>query len=424
MNKIPVFFGALLLACLPLPQFAGEGGVGLGSLSAVFILSAFLTNAFVLFQKTKFAPKAVISEISSNFKPLDFAVLMLLAAAFVGTVSSYFLKASLSGFVKYLLYVLVYAAFALSLKDKNDFYILLLGALIGLFWSSLEGYKQYLFGAEQLATWEDPNMHPSQQLTRIYSTLLNPNLYAAYLLALWPLSLVAFKLSEQKLLKILGVVVALSTVFLVVQTGSRGAWIALAAQLALFAFAVARYKRSPLIISGMALGALGAGLYLLSKPAFWNRLTSIFSSYDHSSNSFRLHVWSACLRIIADNPIFGIGPGSKAFYLAYGIYMDSNYSALGAYSLILETGVELGLIGLAALGYLVFVIAKTGINLLKENQNSESLTIFLLLVSLLGLLINGLFDIVILRPQVQILLWFIIGTLRFYSIHENNRNQH
>lgn len=407
---------------LPLSQFAGEGGKGLGSLCAIFVLTSFSFKFYELFPQIK----AKNFSFLQSFNKIDLSICFLILSALIATVSSYFLKESLSGFIKYFLYFLIYISFVFCLKNRQSVYLLIGASLVGCFWVCWEGLNQVLFGAEQLATWEDPNLHPSQRLNRIYSTLLNPNLLSAYLIALWPLLLpFIFKNFSKLKLLIIGFA-ALLLVYLTFQTGSRGAWLALAGQFGLIGLILIIFYRNPFVISSFIGMSIAAFFYILSKAAILNRLISIFSSYDHSSNSFRLHVWQACLRLIADNPIFGIGVGSKAFYLAYAIYMDANYSALGAYSLFLEISVEMGLIGLAAFLYLIFIIAQKGIQAIQKlHKSSEDFVMILaILISLMGLLIDSLFDIVILRPQVQILLWLIVAIFRFYSIqiihNENN----
>ena len=125
---------------------------------------------------------------------------------------------------------------------------------------------------------------------------------------------------------------------------------------------------------------------------------------------------SSCWHIFKDNILFGIGTGSKAFYDAYGIYMDAKYSALGAYSLILEIMVEMGLLGLLSFIFLLYSLSESAYSFLKNNWNAEKFYILICLIALSGLLISSLFDIVILRPQIQTLTCLLIALMRFYSL--------
>lgn len=437
--RIPLFMLCLVFSCVSLPRFAGEENrLGLGLLMSVFIFFAFLSFLYEVILKWKNLSVKSLEELFKDFKPtiIDYSVLGLLLAALFATCASPFFKESASGFIKYAFYFFFYFAIRLTVKSRNDCIILFACALLGLLWANLEGLRQAMFGAEALATWEDPNIPLSETFTRVYSSFLNPNLYGAYLLGLWPLLIIflyfSFTLYKQGYARfisyltslILGLMIFVS-LYLIFQTGSRGAWLSLAVQLAFIVICIIKKSKSWILGGVFSGGALVAGVYLISKPSFYNRLLTIFSSYEHSSNSFRLNVWKACLQMFADNPLFGIGPGSKSFYLAYGVYMDAKYSALGAYSLFIELAVEMGILGIAALLFLIFSISKSGIELVskdssleyREKSNNDFLNVFVviaILCSLLGLLFNGLFDIVILRPQIQIILWLLVASLSFY----------
>ena len=55
-------------------------------------------------------------------------------------------------------------------------------------------------------------------------------------------------------------------------------------------------------------------------------------------------------------------------------------------------------------------------------ENPDLLIIAGVLISLAGLLVSSFFDIVILRPQVQIALWLLIAVLRFYSLEKEKKD--
>lgn len=431
LNYLSIFLAACIFAFAPLPQFGADSDkLGLAALMAVFILTSFI-HYFININSTE----------KSKFKIqlIDYAMLCLICAGFVSVMGSYFFKDSLAGFIKYALYFAFYIALVLRLKRASEYNIIIGACLVGAIWPSIEALNQYLFGAEALATWEDPNIHISEQLNRIYSTFGNPNLYGSYLLAIWPLCLWPLvhiikkkniKLWLKTGLSLSLVILILTFMYFILQTGSRGAWLGLAAQITislLFCFLLLRRKFIWLNFALPTLIGLVL-LYLFSRPSFLARLLTIFSSYEHSSNAFRLHVWAACLHIFKDNILFGIGTGSKAFYDVYGIYMDAKYSALGAYSLILEIMVEMGLLGLFSFLFLIYSLCRAaykGLEIAKTNTltslsltdwNYEKFYILICLIALSGLLISSLFDIVILRPQIQTLTCLLIALMRFYTL--------
>ena len=412
LNKLPLFLGGILLACLPLSQFAGNARLGLGSLAAVFILVSFLAAGWELIKYKQI--------IGWQLHKIDLAVIGLIGASFISVFTSYFGQASLAGFIKYFFYFLVYLAFRLIIRHRADWQFLVCSALLGAFWLLCVCLKQSFFGVDALATWDDPNLAPGQKMNRIYGTLLNPNLLSIYLLALWPLCMLTLpKFIKQKSWLLLGLNICVIGIFwyCLFKTGSRAAWISLACQWGLIFGLILFIYRNPLLFGVLGFGLASSIAYLTTQTSFLSRLTSIFTLHGHSSNSFRLHVWQACLRILQDNWLFGIGSGSKSFYLAYGIFMDANYNALGAYSLPLEITVEMGIIGLGALIALLVTIVWSSSQSLQitDKTNSQALLILAILISLSGMLIDSFFDIVILRPQVQIILWLLIAILCYQT---------
>jgi putative inorganic carbon (HCO3(-)) transporter len=435
LKKISLFLAAVLVSTLTLPYFGGDSDKTLLLiLSCGFIGVTFITFTFERIKANNW--KDFFS--NKNFSQLDYAVLALLGAVFIATISSHFFKESINGLFKYALYGFIYLAFAINIKDRNSLNTLLGAATIGFGWTLVESFKQVTGGAEALATWEDPNIHMSEQLNRIYSTFGNPNLYGAYLLLSWPLVAAAlqrlplggFRLYDKQISYsyIPAFLVAIGSMYLILQTGSRSAWLGLMVQLGLICLFIVIISRST-ILRWLTIGLSSlVGIYLICKPNFWTRLLSIFNSYDHSSNSFRLHVWKACFKMFLDNPVFGVGPGSKSFYQAYGLYMDSKYSALGAYSLPIEIAVEAGIVGITAFLYFVFllfkILMKLAVNLFKSNGNQDLLLVFCGITSLSGLFVSSMFDIVILRPQIQILFWLLISIIRYldFQVLKNGQN--
>jgi len=310
--------------------------------------------------------------------------------------------------------------------------ILVLSLLTGLLFVNFEGFVQLIFGAQSLATWEDPNVN--KKINRLYSLLLNPNLLGAYLLVTWTFLLYFSKIAFLKknfLFFLCLFILVLFNLLLIFKTASRGAWLGLFIQLILyFIFFIQFFKINKLFKSFTIAGLISGFFFIFSQQAFYERLTSLFTTYNHSSNSFRMYVWDSCLKMFFDNFFFGIGPGSKSFYQAYSLYMHANYSALGAYSLILEIGVELGILGLISFVFLFLSLLNKLIKnftfFLKPNlsfkKEKELWFNLCLALALSGIFVQNLFDIVILRPQVLftvVFLFFLVNQIKKSNLTKN-----
>lgn len=267
---------------------------------------------------------------------IDIGVLLIGLAVLVGACSSLYAVESFRGVLKWGIYVVFYAiCVALTHRRKLIIHSLLLVCFVGLLYACCEGLLQAKYGVLSLATWQDPSIPVAQRFSRIYSLFLNPNLFGIYLLPFWSLGLYyAYRFYTQKKYLWVSVfcILTLMSLYCLAQTGCRGAWIACFIQGSLVGLILSRYIPVIWCVGLFSVGASAILLYLSTQQAFLSRILSIFTPYGDSSNSFRMNVWQACFQIFHDNPLWGIGIGSDTFYLVYGAYMTSQYSALGAYS--------------------------------------------------------------------------------------------
>lgn len=357
---------------------------------------------------------------------IDGIVLLYFAIHLVASFSSHYLKESLFGLGKYLVYLFAYFLFVWSLQHQTNrrVAIMLTAVLLAALAVSLYGLYQYKVGVAPLATWEDPSIE--DKTTRIYATLKNPNLLAGYLVPMIPLSFgmgMAAWFSK-------GWVRWFATPFLgaagiigiaTFLTGSRGAWIALAFEAAalLFVAAVWVWKTHPKLRWSLflapvlvALAAVAALQFHLLPPSYEHRITSIFAGAEHSSNAYRMNVYRASFNMLKDNWWIGIGSGNKTFVLAYGLYMKSGFDALGTYSVPLEIGVETGLPGLLAFGWLLVALGARAHRRFWNNADVAQRWVALAsMVAIIGMMGHGLFDTVFYRPQVQFVFWLAVAII-------------
>lgn len=180
---------------------------------------------------------------------------------------------------------------------------------------------------------------------RVFSTFGNPNVFAAFLVLTAPTVLLnplwSGRANWEKTFR---VVLALLLFLNLLLTGSRAGFLGLALELILFLFhfgaqAYRNKKTRPALLALSVLMVLGGG-YLAAKAGF--RPTE------------RLQVWLGAARMAAAKPVFGWGIGQ--FSLNFGSYLtpelagrmaQDNTFAEHAHNEVLETGVELGLVGLA-----------------------------------------------------------------------------
>ena len=166
----------------------------------------------------------------------------------------------------------------------------------------------------------------------------------------------------------------------------------------------------------LVFGILGGLMFaaIVSVDSLRIRVMSIFMGRQDSSNNFRINVWMAVLDMIRDRPLIGLGPGNSAFNKIYPLYMSPKYSALSAYSVLLETAVETGLIGLSIFIWLLVITVNQGVQQiqhLRDQNNPAGMWLIAAIAAMAGLMAQGLFDTVWYRPQVNTLWWFLVALI-------------
>ncbi len=394
-------------------------------ISIIFVFGPFVTTTLIgiwlLALALYWAILTVTDPERPTLTPIHLLVLLYWGIASVAVAFSPVKAAAFGGWVKLTLYLIFFAATSRVLRSPRlTNWIIVTLLLLSLVVSGY-GIRQELFGAEQLATWNDPTSELAGD-TRAYSYLGNPNLLAAYLLPLIALSLAAVFVWQGWLPKLLAVTTVLVNTACMYFTDSRGGWIGMLALLGAFFLLSYLWWRDALPpfwrkwLLPMVLGGFGAFILVavLAVEPLRLRVMSIFAGREDSSNNFRMNVWAAVIDMIRDRPLIGIGPGNSAFNKIYPLYMSPRFSALSAYSVYLETAIETGLIGLSVFLWLIIVTINQGVRQLQRFRAVNNLHGFwsiAAIAGMVGLLAHGLVDTVWYRPQVNTLWWSMVALI-------------
>ena len=396
----------------------------------ILTFSPFVTTGVIGMWLLSIAIYWIVLIISDNkqlsINPIHLLVFLYWSVSAIAVIYSPVRGVAFSGFIKLTLYLIFFACTSRILRSSrltNWLIISILGSglLVGTY-----GVKQRFLEVRQLATWNDPTSYFSNSI-RVYSYLGNPNLLSAYILPTIALSMAAFFIWQRILPKLLAFTIFAVSISCLYFTGSRSGWIALVILLMVFSSLLFTWFKDRLpVFWRQWLLPLTFGIFIscvfiliISNDVLQSRIMSIFIGRADSSNNFRINVWISVANMIKDYPFFGIGPGNEAFSKVYPLYMSPKYSALSAYSVFLETAVEIGLIGLSVFVWLIFTILNQGIQMVREfknNNNSYGIWLIASISGIASLLIQGLFDTVWYRPQVNTLWWFLIALIA--SRHE------
>lgn len=398
----------------------------------VFGLAPFLSNALIgvlLMACAGFWVLLTLSddaEPGSVITPIHLIVLLYWGISVVATAASPVRSAAIEGLSKLTLYMLLFALMARVLRSPRIRSTLITVYLLTALVVSIFGLRQWFFGADALATWVDPESSLAGT-TRVYSFLGNPNLLAGYLLPAVVFSAAAVFAWKRWIPKALAVIMWVANSSCLILTFSRGGWIGfvlasfclLVLLIHWFSVYLPRFWRIwalPIVLGASAALVL---LAVIAVEPLRDRVLSMFSGREDSSNNFRINVWMAVIEMIKDRPILGIGPGNDAFNRIYPQYQVTGFTALSAYSILLEVAVEAGLIGLSCFLWLLLVTFNqcwVQLQRLRQLGSREGFWLMAAGATMVGMLAHGLVDTVWYRPQANTLWWLMIAIVTsFYK---------
>jgi putative inorganic carbon (hco3(-)) transporter len=352
--------------------------------------------------------------------PIHVTVLVFWAISAISTGLSTARAEAIGGLSKLSLYLLLFVMLARLCRSSRIRNWLIAIYLNTAFLVSGYGVHQSIYGAKQLGNWVDAESTLAKT-TRVYSYLNNPNLLAGYLLPAIAFSVAAFFIWRGWVQKTLAIVMVVVNSYCLMVTYCRGAWIGLVVGIVVAAGLVYYWLRPqlpkfwrswgfPIVLGSIVM--IG-GLAMLVIPSLRDRVLSIFSGSKDSSNNVRLEVWKAVNNMIRDRPLLGFGPGDRVFKKIYPIYQTSpRFGAIGAYSVFLETIVEVGYLGFACLIWLLVVTANCGIQGLKrlrQTGDPQAFWLMAAIVSIVATTTQGATDTIWYRPEVQTLWWLTVG---------------
>jgi putative inorganic carbon (HCO3(-)) transporter len=405
--------------------------IAAGLLSVVYALAPFVSTTLIGLLLTACVGFWLLLTLSDeaapripSVTPIHLLVLLYWAVAAVATALSPVKKVAFNDLTTLTLYLLLFALCARVLRSpKLRSWMIVLYLHVSLI-VSIYGMRQWFFGAPPLATWVDQESAFSKT-TRVYSYLGNPNLLAGYLLPAVVFSLVAVFVWQGWIKKALALTMFVVNTACLILTFSRGGWIGLiVAFLTVMALLVYwwsiemppfwRTWSLPIILGGL-IGVLLLAMIFVEPVRL--RVVSIFADRKDSSNNFRRNVWDAVFEMIRDRPIIGIGPGHGSFNKIYPLYQRPRYTALSAYSILLEVTVETGFVGLAAFLWLVIVTFNTAFLQMQRFRKLRSADGFWLIgaiATMAGMLAHGTVDTVFYRPEVNSVWWLVVGLIASY----------
>ena len=282
---------------------------------------------------------------------------------------------------------------------------------------SVIGLAQKVFGVQADGIWVDPAQFPDIKV-RVFSTLVNPNILAGYLVLVIAYSTAFFNQTKAyKKWRLAFLVTGLLAALCLLYTYSRGNWVACAVMLLAFCVLFCRKAFIPILGGGAAALALGG-------TAVLHRLESIRGGYGgDTSIALRMAYLKSTKWIIEEFP-FGVGwHGYRFVYPTYNFYLaDKNVIMYHCHNMFLNVWAELGLHGLLA-----FLVVWFGIFVpaaWRLAYHGRSLWLKAMgrgyVLATVGIAVGGLTDHVYFNTQMGLLFW-TLGALTLICKRMNEK---
>jgi len=307
---------------------------------------------------------------------------------------------SIIGAVMVCLNLGLYLVLTVELKniDTQKYYKLLNAACLA---ACIYGIYQYASGnLIQNKSWVDEQNLGA--IVRVYSTLLNPNIFAGYLAINLSFGIARFQGLKEDIM--LSSNIILSSICLLL-TYSRGGFAAFGT--AMFALCLLKERKKGVILY---LGVMIAAFFVMNSALPVSR-AGLGAVYRDSSSLYRLEIWKAALNMFLDNPIFGHGIGTTWYYLSGGSEKLSRY-VLHSHNIYLQIAAEMGTVGFCAFTNLIIKKVWECYKLLKKYATEEVHVIQGFVACIAGIAVHGLIDAVIFVPALSLI---FMGYFALYS---------
>jgi O-antigen ligase len=167
-------------------------------------------------------------------------------------------------------------------------------------------------------------------------------------------------------------------------TFSRGAWL-LGVPASLLFIAALRGRRPFAVVLGILVVVLVLGILVLGP----GRLSSVFDTSE-GTTFFRLQLWRSSLDMISDHPLTGVGLDNFLYQYRSRYAMPSAWEELNLshpHNIVMDVWLRLGLLGLAAMGWLLFSFFRKGLASYRRWSDGYGR---LLMLGLIGGMVNFL----------------------------------
>ena len=345
-NLFPILISIILFASVLIPRIPHLLGDTLLIISILFVLLL------------QFFKKTWDDDYHTKSTTVDLPILLLVFLVIVSLVRSLNFHDSLRETLKVISYIILFFVIV-QYKDKEKMAKIIIRTVL------ITGFFVAVYGIYEHITIVKSFWYPRQM---VYSTFPNPNHFGGYLVVSIVLSLGLLLFNSLKRKERIFLTVVLITSFVgLYSSNSKGALLSLAASL--FALAAVKGRKYFKIYMGLVISLSLIVIFLIS-PVGRQVTPQGFMSDPYMYG--RIPLWGETLRYISDYPFLGTGIATFKDYYPQYKSMAGMRSAEFAHNEFLNISAELGLFTLIVVVWLLVILFKRMLILVKSNKQSEA----------------------------------------------------
>jgi len=294
-----------------------------------------------------------------------------------------------------------------SIKDRKSFDYIIGAIALSFILVVSFSFMQY-FGINKIIAWGGKEFA---------STMGQKNIFAAYGILVFPVLGSILILSKSKWLKSILLIFLLISVYCLILAKSRSGYLGFMTAIIVYSVLWLRTKNKNkfsstlfIIITAVFIGAGVAGYFA------HGRITEYLSSFmNEPSIVMRKILWAGAVNIIMSFPLFGTGIGT--FTIFSPLYRDSVidlcmppevFDIARCHNEFLQLTTEQGILGLLLFIYILYVVFRMGLAVLKSKPD---IYIIGLISGLAGLLIQSMFSISMRTTVPAVYFWMFCGLI-------------
>ncbi len=292
-------------------------------------------------------------------------------------------------------------AVSIYISDPQRFKKFLKWMLFALLITSAVAFYQRITGIESSIEFTDPTLNEGMP-GRAFSTFGNPNNFAEFLMLFIPFAFayaITLKNNSYKIFCLAGVIFGFGALLL---TYSRSGWIAFAVALIIYIMLYNKKYLPYLIIVAFF-------VIPLLPQSILNRILTI-GNLEDTSSSYRLMIWSGCLKLLSVHWLAGLGPGCGGFQYIFPLYaIISTSEAPHSHMQFMEIAIELGIVGFIIYLYFTFTTIRRAFAASKCQNSLLRHTAMASAAAMSGIIFIGFFEYVWFYPRVMFAFFVCLG---------------